>query len=445
MGGIASKLHDGLDTVRDVLGIIAELGAKYTATMKRVSSDAGPPVSNPTSPYWMQDPPYPELLDLQHDVPAEADVVVIGSGITSAGATRTLCELTSDGGKGPAIVVLEARQLCSGATARNGGHIKLTAHSEYARLRRAFGASKAKKMVKMQLSNLEIMSEVGRHIPQGEVRRVETVDFFINEEEFEDAKGDVEVLREEIPGVGIEVWDGKGAKEKFGVNDHVVGALSYTAGALWPFRLINSVWHELVQHYPNLVISTHTPVEAITEGGKSSQYPYIVHTSRGAVKARHVLHATNGYTTHLIPGLRGYLVGVRGHMTAQRPGNDFPRMHGNRSWSIIYAPGFDYVTQRPDGEDGSPGDLMLGGAFFKSKDDGLDQIGTADDGRTDAESLMHLRGSMATLHEPNWGAGGELKKAWSGIMGMTGDMLPFVGPLPKMKGIPGPSLQSKGG
>lgn len=119
-------------------------------------------------------------------------------------------------------------------------------------------------------------------------------------------------------------------------------------------------------------------------------------------------------------------------MTAQGTGREFPRSHGNRSWSVLYSPGaFDYVTQRPDGVDGKPGDMMLGGGLFRSRSQGLDQLGRWDDGKRDAFPLMHLRGSMSTIFEPHWGAeDGGLKKAWTGIMGFTGDVLPFVGPLP---------------
>jgi glycine/D-amino acid oxidase-like deaminating enzyme len=190
----------------------------------------------------------------------------------------------------------------------------------------------------------------------------------------------------------------------------------------------------LIKRYPNLVVSTHTPVSSITSNNDvttAASTPYVVHTSRGSLRAKHVLHATNGYTGHLNPALRGCLTGVIGHMTAQSPGREFsPVSHGGRSWSVIYGNGFDYVTQRPDGEDGSAGDLMLGGGLFRSKDEGLDQIGVWDDSRTDAFPLMHLRGSMATIFEPRWGIGGGLKGAWTGIMGFTGDMLPFVGSLP---------------
>lgn len=230
------------------------------------------------------------------------------------------------------------------------------------------------------------------------------------------------------------------------MNQHIVGAISYQAGALWPYRLITGTWNDLIERYDNLIISTHTLVSSITannDATTAASAPYIVHTSRGSLLAKHILHATNGYTGHLNPALRGCLTGVIGHMTAQTPGSRFePVCRGGRSWSVIYGNGYDYVTQRPDGEDGSAGELMLGGGLFRSKDEGLDQIGVWDDGKTDAFPLMHLRGSMATIFEPKWGAGGELKGAWTGIMGFTGDMLPFVGSFPSEMDVPGLSRKT---
>lgn len=122
-------------------------------------------------------------------------------------------------------------------------------------------------------------------------------------------------------------------------------------------------------------------------------------------------------------------------MTAQDGGADFPATHGNRSWSVVYAPGFDYVTQRPD-QAGRPGDVMVGGGFYRSKEHGIDLLGVWDDSQRDELPLEHVRGIMPTVFKPNWGGGdsptaGTVKKDWTGIMGFTGDALPFVGPLPQ--------------
>ena len=82
------------------------------------------PCANPTTSYW-QDPPDPQISDYlsSSSVPETADVVVIGSGITGAGIAWNLVG-GEDGVHTPKsqekVVMLEARQACSGATGRNG-------------------------------------------------------------------------------------------------------------------------------------------------------------------------------------------------------------------------------------------------------------------------------------------------------------------------------------
>ncbi|PTB63710.1 nucleotide-binding domain-containing protein [Trichoderma citrinoviride] len=431
MGAVISHLRSIYNTATALLRTISALNARYGALLARVHAGPFTPVEKPTESFWMRDPPFPELGDVVEEEEEEADVVVVGSGITGVSAVKTILELSSS----PKIMVLEARQLCSGATARNGGHIKCAPHEEFARLRKTLGEEKARRVVRLQMRHLPALKEVGERMPWGEVREVETVDLFLEGVDFERARGHVDGMREWLPEVDVHVWEAEQARKKFGVNRQVVGAISYQAGALWPYRLVTSLWHDLMTKYPGLTISTHTPVSSITPNA-SPTHPYTVHTSRGKIRTRHVLHATNAYTGHLVPSLRGCLTGVIGHMTAQKPGDGFaPVCQGRRSWSMMYGTGFDYVTQRPDGEDGQPGELMLGGGLFRSKEEGLDQVGVWDDGRVDAFPLMHLRGSMATIFEPRWGAGGTLEAAWSGIMGFTGDMLPFVGGLPPGVGI----------
>jgi hypothetical protein len=75
------------------------------------------PVDNPTQSYW-QDPPDPEIANLRTttDLPTTADTLIIGSGITGAAIAWNLLQKPS----AQSIVMLEARQACSGATGRNG-------------------------------------------------------------------------------------------------------------------------------------------------------------------------------------------------------------------------------------------------------------------------------------------------------------------------------------
>ena len=77
---------------------------------------AGLPSRNPTKSYWLKDPS-PALLRHRGtaELPATADVVVVGSGITGAFAAR---ELMMAMGEGAEVVMLEAREVCWGATGR---------------------------------------------------------------------------------------------------------------------------------------------------------------------------------------------------------------------------------------------------------------------------------------------------------------------------------------
>jgi glycine/D-amino acid oxidase-like deaminating enzyme len=162
---------------------------------------------------------------------------------------------------------------------------------------------------------------------------------------------------------------------------------------------------------------------------KDQERPFTVLTDRGDIKTTHVIHATNAHAPHLVSGIRGKLFGIRGQMSVQRPGKSFARLGGSRSWSLIYREGFDYITQRPVDN----GEIMVGGGWAQSGNRGLDEIGIWSDETTNYLTGSHLSGILPMLFGPmNWGddvEGGRVKSMWTGLIGFTADMLPFVGKL----------------
>ena len=75
------------------------------------------PSSDSTLPFWRTEPHELDNYRSSEELPTECDLVIIGAGYAG---TATAYHLYDDNPSPPSTVLLEARQACSGATARNG-------------------------------------------------------------------------------------------------------------------------------------------------------------------------------------------------------------------------------------------------------------------------------------------------------------------------------------
>jgi len=124
-------------------------------------------------------------------------------------------------------------------------------------------------------------------------------------------------------------------------------------------------------------------------------------------------------------------------------------MH-QRSFTF-YGVGYDYLTQLPNGEH----ELVLGGGFARRGDGGYEAVANTDDSTYSKHASAHLGGILPRYFgEDNWGREGQppegdtdvewskgrVKAAWSGILGISADLHPWVGRLPhSISGRPAPS------
>ncbi|KIV96389.1 hypothetical protein PV10_00267 [Exophiala mesophila] len=386
--------------------------------ISKLSADPGTPVPDPTVSFW-QEPVLP-FADQQSPTLAEsADVVILGSGITAISTAQHLLRLDAS----LKIVILEARRVLSGATGRNGGHIKAVPVADYMQLKKQLGRESAMKITRFRLAHLdafvkeaELLGEAGE---AGLVRRVEACSGYYDKAAWETAKSNREGWLQDFP-EERERWtiheQDSELKEMGLVNAY--GALRGPAGAAWPYRFVGAVLSQLLAT-GQVMLETHTPATGVRRTTTAS-HPYQVETRRGIISTKHVVHCTNAFAAHLLPALRGKLYPLRGQMTVQSVPDDFPRSGAKRSWSTIWARGFDYITQSP-GPDGS---LYLGGGLLQGGWERDRDIGNTDDSQLSAQCLEHLEQvpGKAFLH----GQGAQIDKKWTGIMGFTGDDLPFV-------------------
>ncbi|KAH7884298.1 FAD dependent oxidoreductase [Phlebopus sp. FC_14] len=443
MGNAISLFHlalaDFLDSLRT-----------FQSLKERLHHSPGLPLDNPSRSFWM----YPPSSIAQHcsPLPHYADFVVIGSGITGTSVARTLLDRCHAEKIATKLVMLEARDACSGATGRNGGHISPPLYHDYATLARDHGSPSAQKMIRFRLAHLHELRRVAEEesiLEESQWREVEAVDAFYNRELFEKAKEKVLRYQRDLPFEASHhrVCESEEAVQTYHLASDAVGCIASGAGAIHPYRFVTGILSNLLSRYAdNFFLCTNTPCTMVS--GPSSSTPlYTITTPKGTIQTPHVIHATNGWCSHLLEPMRAKVVPFCGNMSAQRPGQSLPPSTINRSFIFYASPiGYDYLTQLPNGER----ELMLGGGFAQQGNEGYEAMGNTDDRVHNKRVGAHLAGVLPRYFgEENWGAEGQplqpsegrqgndpewfrgrVKALWSGVLGISVDLLPWVGRLP---------------
>ncbi|MCJ1383220.1 hypothetical protein MMC17_006858 [Xylographa soralifera] len=393
---------------------------------QRAAIPPGLPRSSPTVSYW-QDPPSSLAMHRTTPLlPTSVSFLVIGSGITGSSIAYNLLSQQSTA----SVLLLEARTACSGATGRNGGHTKCASYRSFLDNVDALGEVEAAKIVRYEYACMKAVHALAReHGIECDSWEGDTVDIIYDEDQWKVAKLAVQEIRKVLgvsdPASVYHFWDANEAETKF-LSPGAFGAVSYEAGSLSPYKFVIGVLHLALEKGLNL--QTDTPALSM----RASEKGWVVDTSRGAVNAKKVILATNGYTAHLHPALQGLIVPLRGHMTAQRPGSRMPCAGLATTYSFIYADGYEYMIPRPQGSTFA-GDIMIGGGLTKASQNGLNEFGTTDDTTQDPIIVSYLEKSTPKYFGFNWGddhPAGRVRKAWTGIMGYSADGFPFVGPVP---------------
>ncbi|KAJ9156317.1 tRNA 5-methylaminomethyl-2-thiouridine biosynthesis bifunctional protein MnmC [Pleurostoma richardsiae] len=403
---------------------------------------AGLPVPNSTKSYWHTEPSE-KLLGHRTtpELPATADIVIVGSGMTGSWAAHFLKH-----GKAAhqSVVMLEAREACWGATGRNGGHCQ------------PFLYGSPPEVARFELETYWFLRNfVAEHGIDCSWRSLNGVHAFLTQDLYDLAAADVERIKKELPDLADKITavsptssgEGGGLTLDALRVPSIKGAIvQQLAASLWPYKLVCWVLERLLAIFPapSFNLQTTTPVTSLQKG--SGDYPWTVQTPRGSISAKTVLLATNAYTSHLLPAFADLIVPVRGQVGALIPPTE-PAVDLGRSYVVVGAyedaegepvTRDEYLVQRPL----PGGELILGGgrhlaaglAVGEWRDDVVEEK-VAAHLRDQLEPWLDLRSGEKAAGE---GGGGEEEKKglaakmeWTGIMGYSLDRSPWVGPVPE--------------
>ena len=397
------------------------------------------PVPNPTKSFWQTSHPN-DLVNHRStaELPSTADVVIVGSGITSVFAARELLQSTTNTN----VIVLEARTTCSGATGRNGGHLQPIIHEQ------------APHVIDFEFSTFKhVVGLIEQHDIPCDFRRLEGVIGFWRQDFFEEAKEELEKSRNVDPkhAAEVRVVDDQEGLKKLRIPGAVGGHVQSTAASLSPYKLVLWLWRDLIKTYESRInLQTSTPVNNITDS-TSAELPVNVHTDRGTLQAAHCILATNGYTSHLLDIMTGVITPTQGQMSALEPPPLFARNLIPHSFGFMGVEEMDriesdYLVQGPpvkklENTMHEGGCLMYGGGRALVPGGGS---GVFDDSYVDERAEQYLRGLPRRLDlvspVENQQVSSKLQElplvaSWTGIMGYSKDHFPWVGAVPGRKGI----------
>ncbi|MGE0211043.1 MAG: NAD(P)/FAD-dependent oxidoreductase [Parvibaculaceae bacterium] len=254
------------------------------------------------TPYWWEAAPRPELQE--KGLPQQTDVAIIGSGYTGLTAAIALAR------SGRKVTVLDAEAAGWGCSSRNGGQVSTSLKPGLADLEGRHGREVGARIRQEGRNALQwigdFISSEGIDCDWSRVGRFHAAH---NSRAYERLARDVEALNREHPGTCHVVPKSEVRSE--------VGTDRYFGGAVYP---AHASLHPGKYHLGLLSIAEREGaevfcecrVEAIARDGAG----HMLRTAKGAIRAREVLVATNGYTGELTPELRRRVIPIGSHIIA---------------------------------------------------------------------------------------------------------------------------------
>ncbi len=322
---------------------------------------------------------------------AAFDAIIVGGGVAGCSIAYQLSR------SGKHVLLLEQRDICSGASGRNGGMVGEGS---------ALHASAGDSVYAITSENLRLLSELPAELDVDfQLQRPGTLDIATAPAQW--AHLQMATDSQQSAGLNVELLDAHETRKlQPSLTPDILGSkFAVGHGHIWPFSLVHGF--AAAASRAGARILTRTPVTRLL---RKSGRVIGVETTNGSFHAENVIMATNAYTPLLLPELPDRaIVPARGQILVTQP---LPPMLNHP-----FGTNFDkeYGRQVPDGP------IVCGG--FRRLDDN-EGLGHYEE-RTTLPVLSGIAKCLTELYPLLGNA--QVVRCWSGIMGFTADGVPLIG------------------
>jgi glycine/D-amino acid oxidase-like deaminating enzyme len=258
-----------------------------------------------TTPYWWEATPPPQLSTAE--LPAKADVVIVGAGYTGLSAALQ----TARGGRH--TVVLDAENAGSGCSTRNGGQISTSIKPDFDTLASKYGSERAFDILKIGHDALAWIEDFTRsEIIECEFKVVGKFIGAHNPRQYEKL---AKSTQDAIQGLESEAYLIPRAEQHSELgSDRYFGGIVYPkCASVDPAALHRGLLDRALEAGATLV--TNCAATRIDKDGDG----FRVTTPNGSIWAKDVVVASNGYTSAATPWFKRRVIPIGSYIIATEP------------------------------------------------------------------------------------------------------------------------------
>ena len=242
-----------------------------------------------------------------YPLPRSTDVAIVGGGYTGLAAARELARGGTD------VTVLERHDLGWGASSRNGGFVLQGYKPEMEELARMVGPERARRMFQLTLEAMQLLERlIDEEGIACDFTRCGAVTLAAKPGHLPALEQSGRFLRQEL-GYETELLSRDDMDKEIGSSRYHGALLDPGGCSLQPAKYVRGLGLAAQRAGARLIEDTEVTRVGKAPGG------FEVATTRGVVRAREVLAATNGYTPSALGRLRRRVIPIGSYIIATQP------------------------------------------------------------------------------------------------------------------------------